>query len=100
MREEFLSRVFFPLPASRLPHRLTVEDQIRRREMYPSPVAWATAHLAALFVKHFPRGLPGVHPPEALPAKIRQAILAGARTYGIRVTRRATLLKPLDADEG
>ena len=74
--------------------------QIRRREMYPSPVAWATAHLAALFVKHFPRGLPGVHPPEALPAKIRQAILAGARTYGIRVTRRATLLKPLDADEG
>ena len=73
--------------------------QIRRREVYTSPIAWATAHLAALFVKHFPRGLPGVHPPEDLPAKTRQAILAGARSYGIRVKQRLTLLKPLDDEE-
>lgn len=70
--------------------------QTRRREVYTSPIAWATAHLAALFVKHFPRGIPGVHPPEALPAKVRQAILSGARAYGIRVAQRLTLLAPVD----
>jgi hypothetical protein len=74
--------------------------QTRRREVFTSPVAWATAHMAALFVKHFPRALPGVHSPEALPAKTRQAILAGARSYGIRIARRITLLEPLDEDEG
>ncbi len=73
--------------------------QIRRREVYTSPIAWATAHLASLFVKHFPRGLPGVHPPEALPAKTRQAILSGARAYGIRISRRLTLLLPLDEED-
>lgn len=73
--------------------------QIRRREVYTSPIAWATAHVAALFVKHFPRGLPGVHPPEALPAATRQAILAGVRAYGIRIGKRVTLLKPLDDEE-
>lgn len=73
--------------------------QTRRREVYTSPIAWATAHIAALFVKHFPRGLPGVHPPEALPAKVRQAILTGANSYGIRINRRLTLLKPVDEDE-
>jgi len=73
--------------------------QIRRREVYTSPIAWATAHMAALFVKHFPRGLPGVHPPEALPAKTRQAILSGARAYGIHISRRLTLLKPVDDEE-
>jgi len=67
--------------------------------VYTSPVAWATAHMAALFVKHFPRGLPGVHPPEALPARTRQAILAGARSYGIHTNKRFTLLKPLDDEE-
>lgn len=73
--------------------------QIRRREVYTSPIAWATAHLAALFVKNFPRGLAGVHPPETLPAKTRQAILSGARAYGIRVTQRLTLLKPVDDED-
>ena len=79
--------------------RFPTLQQIRRREVYTSPVAWATAHLAALFVKHFPRGLPGVHPPEALPAATRQAVLAGARSYGIRIKRRLTLLKPVDEAE-
>jgi len=73
--------------------------QIRTREVYTSPVAWATAHLAALFVKHFPRDLPGVHPPEALPAGSRAAILAGARAYGIRINRRITLLTPVDDED-
>jgi hypothetical protein len=74
-------------------------QQIRRREVYTSPIAWATAHMAALFVKHFPRALPGVHPPEALPPAIRRAILAGTRAYGIRVSTRVTLGKPVDDEE-
>jgi hypothetical protein len=72
---------------------------IRRREVYTSPIAWATAHLAALFVKYFPRRLPGVHPPEALPARTRQAIITGAHAYGIRIERRITLLKPVDDED-
>jgi hypothetical protein len=55
--------------------------------------------MAALFVKHFPRALPGVHPPEALPPAIRRAILAGTRAYGIRVSTRVTLGKPVDDEE-
>jgi hypothetical protein len=73
--------------------------QIHRREVYTSPIAWATAHMAALFVKHFPRHLPGVHPPEALPQPTRRSILAGAGAYGIRVSRRITLLGPVDDEE-
>jgi hypothetical protein len=73
--------------------------QTRRREVYTSPVAWATAHMAALFVKHFPRELPGVYPPEALPARTRQAILSGARACGIRINKRLTLLKPVDDED-
>jgi hypothetical protein len=72
---------------------------IRRREVYTSPIAWATAHIAALFVKNFPRRLPGVHPPEALPARTRQAIISGARAYGIRIERRITLLDPVDDED-
>jgi hypothetical protein len=73
--------------------------QIRRREVYTSPVAWATAHLAALFVKHFPRKLPGVFPPEALPARTRQALLADVRDYGIRITQRIKQLEVMDDEE-
>jgi hypothetical protein len=76
----------------------TLRD-MRRREVHASPISWATAHLAALFVKHFPRGSPGVHPPEALPAQTRQAILAGARAYGMRIGMRLTLLKTVDDEE-
>lgn len=73
--------------------------QIRRREVYTSPIAWATAHMAALFVKHFPRDLPGVFPPEALPVATRQAILSGAGAYSIRVGKRLKLLEPIDDEE-
>jgi hypothetical protein len=73
--------------------------QTRRGDVYTSPIAWGTSHLAALFVKHFPRALPGVYPPEALPAPTRQAVVAGARQYGIRITRKITLLEPVDDEE-
>jgi hypothetical protein len=73
--------------------------QIHRREVYTSPIAWATAHMAALFVKHFPRNLPGVHPPEALPGKTRRAVLSGAKAYGIRMSQRVTLLAAVDDED-
>lgn len=60
---------------------------LRRRGLLCSPIAWATAEMAALFVKHFPRKLVGVHPPEAFPAEIRQAILRDARFRGIQLVK-------------
>jgi Saccharopine dehydrogenase NADP binding domain len=73
--------------------------QIRQQGRFATPVAYATAHVAALFVKHFPRELAGVHPPEALPEETRKAILTGIGAHGIRVTHKVTL-KRRDEDEG
>ena len=61
-----------------------------------SPIAWATARMASLFVKHFPRHLAGVHAPEALPREIRRAILRDARARGFRIVKRVTLRTPRD----
>jgi len=75
--------------------------QIRRRGMLTTPIAYATSHLAALFIKHFPRDLDGVYPPEALPAETRQAILADARLRDFRITMKVTRLKkPEEEEEG
>jgi hypothetical protein len=73
--------------------------QIRQRGMASTPVAWATAHLASLFVKHFPRDEAGVFPPEALPGEIRQRILADAKSRDIRLTMKMTRLKKTEEDE-
>jgi len=73
--------------------------QLRRRGRFTSPIAWATTHLAALFIKHLPRHLGGVHPPEALPRETQQAIVSGTRAYGFRLVKRLTLLQPVDDDE-
>lgn len=73
--------------------------QIRQRGLYSTPIAYATAHLAALFIKHFPRELAGVYPPEALPAETRQAILADARSRGINITMKITRLKKTEEEE-
>ncbi len=73
--------------------------QIRLRGLATTPIAYATAHMAALFVKHFPRDLAGVYPPEALPAETRQAILADARTHDFRITLRVTRLKKSEDEE-
>jgi hypothetical protein len=72
--------------------------QLRGHGTPSSPIPWATAHLVALFVKHFPRASFGVWPPESLPATVRQAVLAGVRACGIRVVRRVTHLKPLEEE--
>jgi hypothetical protein len=73
--------------------------QIRLRGMFTSPVAYATAQMAALFVKHFPRDAGGVFPPEALPAEARQTILADARARGIQLRMRVKKLKRSEDEE-
>jgi hypothetical protein len=74
--------------------------QIRQRGLFSTPIAWATAHLAALFVKHFPRDESGVFPPEALSAEIRQKILTDAKSRDIRVRlKMKQLAKPEDEEE-
>ena len=73
--------------------------QIRQQGRFTTPVAYATAHVAALFIKFFPRDLAGVFAPEMLPAETRRAILAGLRNGGIRITHKTTLLKHTSEDE-
>jgi hypothetical protein len=73
--------------------------QIRQRGLSLSPISYATAHLAALFVKHFPRDLAGVFPPGAIPLENRQAIFKDAKSRGIRVTTKVMRKKSLEEDE-
>ncbi|HET8925134.1 MAG TPA: saccharopine dehydrogenase NADP-binding domain-containing protein [Candidatus Acidoferrum sp.] len=73
--------------------------QIRQQGLFTTPVAYATAHVAAQFIKFFPRDLTGVFAPETLPAETRRAILAGSRTHSIRITRKITVLKRRGDDE-
>lgn len=70
--------------------------QLRRQGSLSSPIAWATAQMTALFIKHFPRETFGVFPPEALSAEIRRAILRDARARGIRLMKRVTSRAPRD----
>jgi hypothetical protein len=73
--------------------------QIRQQGRYTTPVAYATAHIAALFIKLYPRKLAGVFAPETLPAETRRAILAGIRNNSIRITHKATVLKHRSEDD-
>jgi hypothetical protein len=74
--------------------------QIRRQGRFTTPVAYATAHVAAFFIKFFPRESAGVFAPEMLPIETRRAILAGIRKHGVRLSYKITPLKPQeDLDE-
>jgi hypothetical protein len=73
--------------------------QIRQRGLFSTPVAWATAQLASLFVKHFPREEAGVFPPEMLPSEIRQRILADVKSRGMRIAMKLTALKMAEEEE-
>ena len=73
--------------------------QIRQQDLYTTPVAYATAHVAALFIKNFPRDLKGVFSPEALPADARRAIIAGIRNNKVKITQKITKLKSDDPDD-
>ncbi len=73
--------------------------QIRRQGRFATAVAFATAHVAALFIKNFPRDLEGVFAPEQLPVEIRRGILSGVRKHGVKITHKVTPLKPPEEDE-
>ena len=74
--------------------------ELRRRGLSCSPIAWGTALLTALFVKYFPRKLPGVHVPEALPTAVHRKILSAARSRGIHLAKKVTYLKTSDEADG
>jgi hypothetical protein len=72
---------------------------IRQRGMVSTPIAYATAHLAAIFVKYFPREAAGVIGPESLPAESRRDILAAVRSRDFRIALKTTRLKRHEEDE-
>src|SRR5947207_974923 len=67
--------------------------QIRQQGRLTTPVAYATAHVAALFVRFFPRESAAAFAPEMLPGETRRAILSGIRNDSIRITHKTTVLK-------
>ena len=73
--------------------------QIRLKGIHTTPIAYATAHTAALFIKHFPRDLWGVHPPEALPVEVRRAVVADLKQQGFRLTTQVRRLKKVEEEE-
>jgi len=73
--------------------------QVRRRGLVATPISYATAHLAALFIKHFPKGLAGVASPEMLPREARKAILADFRDHDFRMSIKIRRLKRVDEEE-
>ncbi len=72
---------------------------IRRQGRFTTPVAFATAHVAAQFVKNFPRDESGVFAPETLPREIRREILAGVRSQGLKILHKVTILKSSEEEE-
>jgi hypothetical protein len=73
--------------------------QIRQQGLFTTAVAYGTAHVAAQFIKFFPRDAEGVLAPEQLPQEIRRAILQGVRHHGIRLGHRISTLKLPEEDE-
>ncbi len=74
--------------------------QIRQQGRFTTPVAYATAHVAALFIKFFPRELSGVFAPEMLPREMRRAIIERLRAHSVKITHKTTTIRsPGDEDE-
>jgi len=67
--------------------------QIRQQGRYTTPVAYATAHVAALFIKYLARDSAGVFAPEMLPLEMRRAIIAGIRSHSVKITHKTTVIK-------
>jgi hypothetical protein len=67
--------------------------QLRQRGLLMSPIAYATAQVAASVIKRFPRDLWGVYAPEALPADLRREILADLKPRDFEITLRTRALK-------
>ncbi len=98
-----------PIPATKTPScnctripahfRPAAITSLGQRKSHTTPVAFATAQMAALFVKHFPREMAGVFPPEALPAETRAAILSDVQLRGVHLSMRITRLKKTEDQE-
>jgi saccharopine dehydrogenase (NAD+, L-lysine-forming) len=73
--------------------------QIRQQGRFTTPVAYATAHVAALFIKFFPRELSGVFAPEMLPREMRRAIIERIRTHSVRITHKTTNVRPTGEED-
>src|ERR1700730_11950806 len=73
--------------------------QIRQQSLFTTPVAYATAQVAALFIKYFPRDLAGVFAPEALPLNTRRAIIAGIRNNKVKITHKTTIVRRTGDDD-
>ncbi len=73
--------------------------QIRQQGRFTTPVAYATAHIAALFIKFFPRDLAGVFAPETLPREMRRAIIAGLRAHRVRIRHKTTIIRSTSEDD-
>ncbi len=67
--------------------------QIRRRGLMATPISYATAHIAAIFVKHFPRDAAGVFGPSELPQPARRAIVNDVRSRDFRISMKLARLK-------
>ena len=72
--------------------------QIRQQGRHTTPVAYATAHVAALFIKYFPRESAGVFAPEMLSLEIRRAIISGIRAHSVKITHKTTVIKQDDEE--
>jgi hypothetical protein len=72
---------------------------IRHRGLAVSPISFATAQMAALFIKHFPRDSAGVFPPGDIPLENRKAVFKDLPSRGIRVTMKATRGKALEEED-
>jgi len=73
--------------------------QIRLRGLALSPISYATAHMASLFIKHFPRDSAGVLPPGEISLENRQAIFRDLKSRGILVTSKTIKKKPVEDEE-
>jgi saccharopine dehydrogenase-like NADP-dependent oxidoreductase len=73
--------------------------QIRMSGWPASPISYATAHVAAIFVKHFPRDAAGVFVPAGLPVETRRKILTDARSRDFRLSLKITKKKSREEDE-
>jgi Saccharopine dehydrogenase NADP binding domain len=74
--------------------------QIRQRGLISTPISYATAHIAAIFVKYFPRDSAGVMGPSELAAQTRRAIVNDVRSRDFRLAMKTAKLKrPLEEEE-
>jgi hypothetical protein len=73
--------------------------QIRQQGLMSTPISYATAHIAAIFIKYFPRDSAGVFGPSELPDETRRAIVNDLRSRNFRIAMKVAKLKRPPDDE-